>query len=99
MNIQVLLEPVANNGYRARIGEPLALVAEGATREEAAAKLKVHMQDRLSKGAELISIDVSPSQHPLAEFAGMFRDDPYFDDVVRIMEENRRKMNDDPDVP
>ena len=37
--------------------------------------------------------------HPWMEFAGMFKDDPYFDDVVEIMAENRRKMDEDPDVP
>ncbi len=99
MQMQILIERIGKNGYRARGGEPLPLVAEGATREEAVAKLREQVQKRLSKGAELLSIDVTPPPHPLAEFAGMFKDDPYFDEVVKIMEENRRKMNADPDIP
>jgi hypothetical protein len=37
--------------------------------------------------------------NPWVEFAGMFKDDPYFDEVIDIMAENRRKMDADPDVP
>ena len=39
MRISVLIEPVPGNGYRAMGGEPLGLVAEGATRDMALQKL------------------------------------------------------------
>ena len=29
----------------------------------------------------------------------MFKDDPDFEDVLKIMADNRKKMNEDPDVP
>jgi predicted RNase H-like HicB family nuclease len=35
MQIPILVEPVTNNGYRATCGPPLAVSAEGATRDEA----------------------------------------------------------------
>ena len=35
MQIPVLIEPIAGNGYRARGGEPLAVVVEAPTRAEA----------------------------------------------------------------
>ena len=40
MQIPVLVEPVANNGFRARTGEPLPLSADGGTPEEAVRNLR-----------------------------------------------------------
>jgi predicted RNase H-like HicB family nuclease len=47
MQIPVLIEPVARNGYRARVLEPYAVSAKGATREEALAKLRAKIEKRL----------------------------------------------------
>ena len=96
MQIPVFVEPIANNGYRA---EPLDLRAEGHTQEEAVAKLKEQIQLRLRNGAALIPLEVSAGEHPLAKFAGMFKDDPDFREVLEIIEENRRKMDADPNIP
>ena len=35
--------------------------------------------------------------NPWAKMAGIFRDDPLFDEWVKIMRENRRKADEDPD--
>jgi predicted RNase H-like HicB family nuclease len=101
VEIPVLIEPVAGNGYRAKSGEPLPLAAEGATRDEALRKLRELLQERLHAGAEVAALEVpGPSvPNPWVEFAGMFKDDPYFDEFVEAMAENRRKMDADPDVP
>jgi predicted RNase H-like HicB family nuclease len=53
MQISVLVEPVAGNGYRAKGAEPFGFSAEGATREEAIAKVRQLCQARLSGGAPL----------------------------------------------
>lgn len=87
------------NGYRARGAEPLAETAEGATREEALAKLKELVEARLRAGAEVVTLRVGPETHQWMQFAGMFKDDPYFEEVKEIMAENRRKMDEDPEVP
>ena len=50
MQIPVLIEPVAPNGFRARSGEPLGLTAEGATREEALQKLRELVTRRIADG-------------------------------------------------
>jgi hypothetical protein len=76
MQIPVLIEPVAGKGYRARGGEPLPLVVEAPTREEALAKFKEQLQARLRNGAEIVSLDLTPPKHPWMEFAGMFKDNP-----------------------
>jgi len=100
VGIQVLIERVGKGRFRATSGEPLPASVEARTREAALAKLKKEVGKRLDNGAELVSVDVgTPAEpHPLAEFAGMFRDDPIFDKVVQIMAENRRRRNADPDV-
>jgi predicted RNase H-like HicB family nuclease len=99
VQITVLLEPVANNGYRARTPEPLALCAEGATREEALAKLREACRARLTAGAELIALDVGPEPHPWLEFAGMFKDDPNLEQWKQSMTAYRQEVDDDPEAP
>src|SRR6266513_2280834 len=99
MQIPVLVERVKGNGYRARGKEPFTVSARGATREEALAKLRAKIQTRLKNGTEIVGLEVGSESHPLAKFAGMFKDDPLFDDVLKIMADNRKKMDEDPDVP
>lgn len=97
MQIPILIEPVAGNGYRARGAEPFSLSAEGATREEALAKLREQLEARVKAG-EIVTLDVAPAAHPLAPFVGMFKDDPAIDDWKRSMAEYRRTVDDDPDA-
>jgi hypothetical protein len=99
MQIPVLIEPMKNARYRARGQEPFAVSATGATPDEALTKLRAKIEDRLKNGVRLVGLDVGPQPHPLAKFAGMFRDDPDFEDVLKIIAENRRKMDEDPSVP
>jgi hypothetical protein len=96
MQITVLIEPVAGNGYRARGLEPFGLCAEGATREEALARLRDELNHHLRRGAQLVTLEVEASDNPWVEFAGMFKEDPLFDEVTQIMAENRRKDDADP---
>jgi hypothetical protein len=99
VRIPILLEPVAGNGYRARGIEPFSLTAEGATREEALDRFRQLLADRLAGGAEIVALDVPTAAHPLAEFAGMFKDDSLIDDWKQSMAEYRRKVDADPDYP
>jgi predicted RNase H-like HicB family nuclease len=99
MQIPIVIEPVPGNGYRARGVDPLGLSAEGATRDEALRRLEEQLQAKLRQGATLAALDVPASNHPLAEFAGMFKDDPDFEEVCEIIKENRRKMDADDTIP
>jgi hypothetical protein len=99
MQVPVLVERVKGNGYRAWGNGPFEVSAKGATREEALAKLRAKILTRMKNGTEIVVLEVGPEPHPLAEFAGMFKDDPDFEDVLKIMAENRKKMNEDPEVP
>jgi len=99
MQIPVLIEPLTGKRYRARGAEPFALSAEGATPEEALTNLKEQLEARLKNGTAIVPLEVPTEPHPLAEFAGMFKDDPYFEEVLEIMAANRRKMDRDPKAP
>jgi hypothetical protein len=101
VQIPILIEPVVGNGYQSRGGEPFALSAQGTTREEVLAKLREQLQARLRDGAEVVTLDVAerPAANPWVEFAGMFKDDPYFDEWQLAIAENRRKQDEDPPVP
>jgi hypothetical protein len=93
-----LIEPIARNGYRAQSKEPFALSAKGATREEALAKLRAKIEKRLTKGAEIVGLEISSSPDPWMEFAGMFKDDPWIEDWKRSIEEYRKQVDEDPNT-
>jgi hypothetical protein len=97
MQIPVLVERVKGNGYRARGHEPFAVSAKGATREEALAKLRAKIQTRLKNGTEIVGLEMGEPPHPLAEFAGMFKDDPLFENWQKAIAEYRREVDNDPD--
>jgi hypothetical protein len=97
MQIPILVEPVTNNGYRATSGSPLAVSAEGATRDEAIDKLQRLLRDRLGNGVEIVAAEVPAREfeNPWVKYAGMFKDDPMFAEVIQIMKDNRRKDDED----
>jgi hypothetical protein len=101
MEIVVLIEPMSDNGFRATGAGLGALTAEGATRDEALQNLRLLVQERIAQGAEVTALQVTtPSSHPLASSAGIFRpDDSAVQDWLQIMAENRRIADDNPDVP
>jgi hypothetical protein len=99
MQIPVLVERLKGNGYRARGKDPFALSAKGNSREQALARLQARIQKRLKNGSEIVALEVGHAPHPLAEFAGMFKDDADFADVLKMMADNRKRMNEDADVP
>jgi hypothetical protein len=98
MQIPILIEAVAGNGYRSRGGEPYALSAEGATREEVVAKLQQQLRARIQAGAAIVSLEVGTEPQPLVKFAGMFENNPLFDEWKAEMAEYRRKIDEAPDI-
>jgi hypothetical protein len=98
MEIPVLIEPVAGNGYRAKSGEPLAFTVEGSTRDVALQNLKELIARRLGNGSEIVSVTVADDKNPWAAMAGIFDpNDPDVQEWIEIMAENRRKADEDPD--
>ena len=100
MSLPVLVEPLANQGFRATSGAPLALSVEAPTREEALARLQGELQKRLKDGAQVVSLDLGAEPHPWMEFAGMYDPD---DSEVKAWEkavaEHRRTIDRHPELP
>jgi predicted RNase H-like HicB family nuclease len=67
---------------------------QGATKEEALNKLRQLLTSRLPN-TEIVSleIEIPQSEHPWLKFAGMFKDDPDFEDVLADIEAYRREVD------
>jgi hypothetical protein len=96
MQIPILIEPIEGDRYRARAGEPFAMSAEGATKLQAYQKLQELIFARIRAGAELMTLEV-PLAHPLSVCAGAMKNDPFFDEMEKIMAENRHR--EDAEIP
>jgi len=64
VELSVLIQQFSGNGYRASCGEPLAATAEGATRDEALAKLRADLVARAA-GVEIVRITI-PTRSPIS---------------------------------
>lgn len=97
MQIPILIEPTAGNRYVACSGEPFALTAEGASQDEALTNLKEKLRAKLCNGAVVVPLELTSQTHPLAEFAGMFKDDPWLKAWKKSMAAYRRNVDKDAD--
>jgi hypothetical protein len=75
------------------IGWP-GLSVSAATRQEALARLRELLRDRLTDG-EIVQLDVEPpgAEHPWLESAGIFENNPLFDEVLEEIEVHRRAID------
>jgi hypothetical protein len=102
MEILVLIEPVAGNGYRAKCGEPLPGTAEGKTRHAALANLRRLVEQRVAAWAEVAALRLRGDgpANPWVEFAAMYDpDNPVVRDWEKAMAEHRRKIDEHPERP
>ncbi len=100
MQILVLVEPMATNGFCAKAGEPLPLSAEGSTREEALAKLRELLDGQFRKGRQLVALEVPAQDNPWLAMAGMYDpNDPLVQEWKEAMAAYRQEVEDDPDYP
>jgi hypothetical protein len=99
MQIPVLVEPVANNGFRAKAGEPLPLSADGATPDEAVRNLRAALDRQLKNGKQLRSVDIA-EENPWLAMAGMHDpNDPLVREWKEEMAAYRQEVEDNPDRP
>ena len=99
MQIPVLVEPVANNGFRARTGEPLPVSADGGTPEEAVRNLRAAMDRQLKSGKQLRSVDIA-SENPWLAMAGMHDpNDKLVQEWKQEMAAYRQEIEDDANRP
>jgi hypothetical protein len=67
---------------------------KGVNKEDALNKLRQLLNNRL-QNTEIVSLDLSipQSKHPWMKFAGMFKDDPDFEDVLADIEAYRHEID------
>ena len=92
-NYSVLVEQ-KEDGYQATVWGQPDLVVFAPTREEALKNLNELVDTRL-QNVEIVTvvIEAPKSEHPWMKFAGMFKDDPMFGEVLEHIEEYRRELD------
>lgn len=101
MTYYVTVENGAANHYTATVVGWPNCVAEGATREEAPTRVKRRFTARLEQ-VKIVPIEVKSTltdpversdDRPWAKFAGMYEDNPLFDEVLDSMQVYRRVLD------
>ncbi len=98
MDITVVVEKVAGNGYRATSFVPTHVVAQGHTREEALDRLWNQLRTRLSN-AEVVelSVPLRGDAHPSKAIAGSWRGHPDRLQIEQHLQAYRRQVDAEPD--
>ena len=94
MEVTVFVERLDKQIYRAAIAQPITLVTEGRTRDEAIERLQALAQQRLKAG-EMIRLEIPEvtMPHPWVPFAGIWKDHPDIDAVLEHIAEERRRRD------
>lgn len=93
LNYSVLVE-AKEGGYQATVWGLPEYQVFAQTREEALNNLHELVNTRL-KNIEIVTQEIAApkTEHPWMKFAGMFKDDPMFDEVLAHIEEYRRELD------
>jgi predicted RNase H-like HicB family nuclease len=95
MTYEVILRKNLNK-YIARVRDWPEVVIEEETREAAIAQIKKQLRAYLSQPSEVIQIELEPAapgEHPWLQFAGIWADDPTWDDFVAEVAAYRQEMD------
>lgn len=94
LKYDVLLEQTKGNGYTARLLAWPETVVEAPTREKALQQMRVLLLERLAK-AEIVTLEIQPTEigHSWAPFAGMWADDPSFEEFQAEIQRYRREID------
>ncbi|MBI3801998.1 MAG: hypothetical protein HY268_34145 [Deltaproteobacteria bacterium] len=95
MTYDVILRKQQNK-YIARVRDWPEVMIEEETREAALTRIKQHLIAYLSQTPEVVSIELEPveaTENPWLQFAGMWADDPTWDDFVTEVATYRQEMD------
>ncbi len=95
MTYDVILRKKQNK-YIARVRDWPEVVVEEETREAALTQIKQHLTAYLRQAPEVIPIELEPgaaAEHPWLQFAGMWADDPTWDDFVTGVAAYRQEID------
>ncbi|MFE1747375.1 type II toxin-antitoxin system HicB family antitoxin [Coleofasciculus sp. H7-2] len=92
----VLIEAQKQGSYMASVLGLPDCTTFGATREAALTNLRQLLTARLEK-AEIVSLEIElpKPEHPWMKFAGMFKDDPKFDEMLEDIKALRRERDEE----
>jgi predicted RNase H-like HicB family nuclease len=93
--LHILLEQNDRGNAIATVLELPNCQAEAPTREQALETLKNRIETRLEK-AEILSIEIQPTsapKNPWMKFAGIFKDDPQFDEFQQCIQDYRQEID------
>lgn len=97
MTTPIFVERLPNNGYMARALDFPDCAGRGATKEEAIAQVQTALTQRLAQG-EIVYLNVATSQptgNPWIDHAGIFKDDPTWDEFQAAVAAFRREMDEE----
>jgi predicted RNase H-like HicB family nuclease len=94
MTYQVLLQHLADDGYKATALAVPECIAVGKTRDEALGNLKAVLTARLAEG-EILTVEVGEPEHAWLKWSGVFKDDPTFDDFLAEVEAYRQEVDEE----
>ncbi len=95
MTYDVILRKKQNK-YVARVRDWPELVIEADTREAAITEVKALLAAYLSQPSEIIRIHLEPpvsEQHPWLQFAGIWSDDPTWDEFIAEVTAYRQEID------
>jgi hypothetical protein len=94
MDLTVFIEQLDEQTYRAETSQPITLITEGRTREEAVERLRVLAIQRLTAG-EVVCLEIPEvgAPHPWIPFAGIWKDHPDLDAVLEHIAAKRRQLD------
>jgi predicted RNase H-like HicB family nuclease len=96
MQYQIFVQNPAERKFKASVVGLHSCVAEGQTKEEAIAGVQLILEEQLAQG-EFVTLNLpafsstssEQAEHPWMKFAGMWAEDPQFDEFVAEMKRER----------
>jgi len=90
MNVDVLVEPIHDDLYRATASGPFPLTAEGRSPHDAIQTLRERIARLLEAGAMVTTIDIPIESSKFVQWIGWMKDDPMQQEWLAAIAENRR---------
>ncbi len=90
----VLLEQANGNGYTARLLAWPDTLVQAPTREDALQQMRLLLLERLAK-TEIVTLEIQSTEigHSWVPFAGMWADDPSFEEFQAEIQRYRREVD------
>lgn len=94
LKYDVMVEQTNGKGYTARLLAWPETVVEAPTREKALQQMRALLLERLAK-ADIVTLEIQPTEigHSWAPFAGMWADDPSFEEFQAEIQRYRREVD------